>query len=52
MGGHSHTARLPVPACHRKPTAGNLTVPMVHGIICEELCRGVVRPGAKAVYLR
>jgi hypothetical protein len=25
--GHGHPARLPVPACHRKPAAGNLTVP-------------------------
>jgi hypothetical protein len=26
--GHCHTARLPVPVCHRKPAAGNLTVPL------------------------
>jgi hypothetical protein len=25
--GHGHPARLPVPVCHRKPAAGNLTVP-------------------------
>jgi hypothetical protein len=26
--GHGHPARLPAPACHRKPAAGNLTVPL------------------------